>query len=158
MVAQSRIIAFAGSARRGSFNKQLVRVAATGARTAASEVIEIDLAEYPLPLFNEDLEAEQGPPENATRLKELFKAADGFLIACPEYNSSISPLLKNTIDWLSRKAEGEAPLAAFKGKTCALMSASPGQFGGLRGLVTVRSLLGNIGVLLLPDQVSVPKA
>ena len=153
-----KIIAFAGSVRRESWNKRLIRVAARAAEAAGGDVTLIDLADYPLPLMDEDLEAESGAPEHATRLKELFKASAGILIACPEYNSSITPLLKNTIDWLSRQAEGEPPLAAFKGKVCGLLAASPGQLGGLRGLVTVRSILGNIGVLVLPEQVAVPQA
>jgi NAD(P)H-dependent FMN reductase len=157
-MTKPKILAFAGSARRSSYNKQLVRIAAAGALSAGADVTVVDLADYPLPLFNEDLEADQGPPAAAVRLKALSKASDGFLISCPEYNSSITPLLKNTLDWMSRRAEGEPPLAAFQGKACALMSASPGKLGGLRGLVTVRSILGNIGVLLLPDQVAVSQA
>jgi NAD(P)H-dependent FMN reductase len=111
-----------------------------------------------MPLYDGDLEAEQGLPEKAVELKALFGAHDGLLLACPEYNSSITPLLKNTIDWVSRPAEGEAPLAAFDGKAAALLTASPGALGGLRGLVHVRSILGNIRVLVLPTQVAVSKA
>jgi chromate reductase len=153
-----RILAFAGSTRKESYNKKLVQIAAASARTAGGDVEFIDLKNYPLPLFDEDLEKEGGLPENAAKLKKLFIAADGFLLSSPEYNSSISAVLKNTIDWLSRPVPGEAPLAAFMGKSAAVMSASPGALGGLRGLVTVRSILGNIGVLLLPDQVAVAKA
>lgn len=153
-----RILAFAGSNRRDSWNHKLLACAAAGAEAAGAEVTLIRLADYPLPLMDEDLEREQGTPEAATRLKSLFLSHQGLLIACPEYNSSITPLLKNTIDWCSRQAPGEGPLAAFRGKACALLAASPGQLGGLRGLVTVRSILGNIGVLLLPDQIAVPKA
>ena len=153
-----RILAFAGSARRGSYNHRLVQVAAEGARSAGADVTVLDLKDYPLPLFDEDLESEQGTPENAARLKQLFVDHDGLLIASPEYNSSISPLLKNTIDWVSRTAEGEAPLAAYRGKTAALMAASPGALGGLRGLVHVRAILNSIGVLVLPDQVAIPRA
>ena len=157
-MAAARILAFAGSARRQSFNKQLIRVAAAGAEAAGAEVTLIDLADYPLPLFNQDLEAEQGLPPSALALKELFGANEGLLFSCPEYNSSLAPLWKNTIDWVSRQSPGEAPLAAFRGKVATLMSASPGKLGGLRGLVHVRALLGNIGVLVLPDQVAVPGA
>ncbi len=157
-MSQPRILAFAGSTRKASYNKKLVRVAASGAEAAGADVTVIDLKDYPLPLFDEDLESEQGPPENATRIKKLLVEHEGFLIASPEYNSSISGVLKNTIDWASRPAEGEPTLVAFKGKAAAIMSASPGALGGLRGLVHVRSILGNIGVLVLPDQVAVPKA
>jgi len=133
-------------------------VAAEGARAAGADMTVLDLKDYPLPLFDEDLEREQGTPENATKLKQSFLDHDGLLIASPEYNSSITPLLKNTIDWVSRPAEGEAPLAAYRSKVAALMAASPGGLGGLRGLVHVRSILSNIGVIVLPDQIAVPRA
>ena len=100
-----RILAFAGSARRESFNKQLIKIAAAGAEAAGAEVTFIDLADYPMPLFNQDLEAEQGLPERAMALKKLFLENDGLLLSCPEYNSSITPLLKNTIDWVSRQRQ-----------------------------------------------------
>ncbi len=153
-----RILAFAGSARKSSYNAQLVRIAAEGARNAGAEVTILDFREYPLPLFDEDLEREQGTPENAVKLKQLFLEHDGLLIASPEYNSSITPLLKNTIDWVSRTADGESPLAAYRGKVAALMAASPGGLGGLRGLVHVRSILSSIGVIVLPDQIAIPRA
>ena len=153
-----RILAFAGSLRANSWNKKLVQAAAVGARRAGAEVTYIDLRDYPLPVFDEDLEASQGTPENATKLKALFRNNDGLLIACPEYNSSITAALKNTIDWVSRPVPNEPPLACFEGKVACIMAASPGALGGLRGLVTVRSILGNIRVTMLPDQVAVPKA
>jgi chromate reductase, NAD(P)H dehydrogenase (quinone) len=157
-MAQPRILAFAGSARRESFNKRLVQIAAGGAGEAGADVTVIDLANFELPLFNQDLEAEKGLPAKAVELKKLFNEHHGLLISCPEYNSSITPLLKNTIDWVSRQAPGEGPLAAYKGKVATLMSASPGPLGGLRGLVAVRSILGNIGVVVLPAQIAVPTA
>lgn len=157
-MAQPRVLAFAGSSRRDSYNAQLIEVAAEGARSAGAEVTVINLASYELPLFNEDLEAAEGAPVNATRLKELFFEHDGLLIASPEYNSSISPLLKNTIDWVSRAAEGEGSLAAYQGKVAAIMAASPGALGGLRGLVHVRSILSSIGVLVVPNQIAIPRA
>ncbi len=153
-----RILAFAGSARRESFNKQLIQIAVAGAKAAGAAVTLIDLADFTLPLFNQDLEAEQGLPEKAVELKKLFLENDGLLMSCPEYNSSIAPLWKNTIDWVSRQAPGEGPLAAYQGKVATLMSASPGRLGGLRGLVHVRSILGNIGVIVLPDQIAVSEA
>ena len=153
-----RFLAFAGSLRKDSYNKKLVHIAAAAARAAGADVEFIDLKDYPLPLYDEDIEKASGIPENAMKLKKLFIAADGFLLASPEYNSSISAVLKNTIDWITRPVPGEASLAGFMGKSAALMSASPGALGGLRGLVHIRSILGNIGVLLLPDQVAVAKA
>jgi NAD(P)H-dependent FMN reductase len=158
MAQTPRILAFAGSLRRDSFNKKLVRIAARGARAAGAEVTEIDLRELPLPVYDGDLEAEEGLPANAKKLKEIFLAHQGLLVASPEYNSSISAALKNAIDWISRPAPNEAPLACFAGKVVSLMSASPGGFGGLRGLVTVRSILGNIQCIVLPEQVCVAKA
>jgi len=154
----SRVLVFAGSARKGSLNKSLARAAATALEEAGVDATLIDLADYEMPLYNGDLEAEHGLPESVVRLKELFAQHQGLIISCPEYNSSITPLLKNTIDWLSRAAEGEAPLAAFHGKVAGLLGASPGALGGLRGLVHVRSILGNIGVWVAPTQVALGKA
>jgi chromate reductase, NAD(P)H dehydrogenase (quinone) len=157
-MGQSKILAFSGSARRDSFNTKLVAIAAGGAKAAGADVTVINLADFEMPLFNQDLEAEKGLPAAAVALKKLFIEHHGLLISCPEYNSSITPLLKNTIDWVSRPAPGEAALSAYKGKVATLMSASPGALGGLRGLVTVRSILGNIGVVMLPEQIAVPTA
>jgi NAD(P)H-dependent FMN reductase len=152
-----RILAFAGSLRAESLNKKLIKIAVAGAKAAGAEVTLIDLRDYPLPVFDEDLEA-QGRPANAQKLFELFVAHDGLLLSCPEYNSSITGVLKNTIDWVSRRVPGRPGLAGFVGKTAALMSASPGALGGLRGLVHVRAILGNIEVLVLPDQMAIPRA
>jgi chromate reductase len=154
-----KILAFAGSTRSASYNKQLVRLAADAARAAGAEVTLIDLRDFPMPLYDGDLEEQQGLPENAKKLKALFREHDALLISAPEYNSSITAVLKNTIDWVSRtETDDEPALVAYQGKTAALLSASPGALGGLRGLVHVRAILGNIGVIVLPDQVSVPKA
>ena len=156
---QPKIVAFAGSLRAGSFNKKLLAIAAEAARAAGAEVTVVDLRELALPLFNQDLEDASGLPEGAKKLKALLRASDGFLIASPEYNSSITAALKNAIDWASRAdTDDEPPLAAYKGKVAALCSASPGALGGLRGLVTLRSILGNIGVIVLPDQVCIATA
>ncbi len=153
-----RILAFAGSTRKESYNHRLLLVAAEGARTAGADVTVLNLKDYPLPLFDQDIEQEQGTPENASKLKQLFLDHDGLLVSSPEYNSSITPLLKNTIDWVSRPAEGEPMLVAYQGKVAALMAASPGGLGGLRGLVHVRSILSSIGVIVLPDQIAVSRA
>jgi len=154
-----KILAFAGSTRTASYNKQLVRFAAEAARAAGAEVTLLDLRDYPLPLFDGDLEEQQGLPENAKKLKAIFREHNGLLIASPEYNSSVTAVLKNTIDWVSRaESDDEPALAAYHGKAAVLISASPGALGGLRGLVHLRAILGNIGVIVLPDQVAVPKA
>lgn len=158
-MATPKILAFAGSTRAGSLNKKLVQFAAAAARDAGAEVTFIDLRDLALPLFDQDLEAAEGLPEGARRFKALLREHDGFLIASPEYNSSFTPVLKNAIDWASRaESDDEPPLSAFTGKTAALLAASPGALGGLRGLVHLRSLLGNIGVIVLPGQVAVPTA
>ena len=160
MPQPSKILAFAGSLRAQSFNKKLVRIAAAGATGAGAQITVIDLRDYALPIFDEDLEASGGLPANARKLKDLFLAHQGLLISSPEYNSSVSAALKNTIDWISRPVPngGEAPLQCFDGKVAGLMSASPGALGGLRGLVHIRAILGNIKVLVLPEQVAVSKA
>lgn len=152
-----KILAFAGSSREGSFNKKLIAIAADGARAVGAEVTLIDLRDFPLPIFDEDLE-KQGTPANVGRLKELFESHQGLMISSPEYNSSVTALLKNTLDWVSRPVPGKGPLAGIAGKAAVLMSASPGALGGLRGLVHLRSILGNIGVLLLPDQLAIMRA
>lgn len=158
MARQPKILAFAGSARKDSTNKKLIKIAAAGAREAGAEVTLIDLNDYPMPLYNGDLEENEGQPENAKKIKKLMLEHDAFLISSPEYNSSISPLLKNTIDWISRPVKGEEDLIAFRNKAVALISASPGPLGGLRGLVTVRSILGNIFAHVIPQQMTLPSA
>lgn len=159
MGQQVRILALAGSTRSGSYNKKLVRIAAEGARGAGADVTIIDLRDFPLPVYDGDLESSQGLPANARKLKELMIAHDGLLISSPEYNSSVTAVLKNAIDWISRpESPSEPPLAGFQRKVAAIMSASPGALGGLRGLVHLRSILGNIKVIVLPDQVALPKA
>ncbi|MBN3898685.1 MAG: NAD(P)H-dependent oxidoreductase [Nostoc sp. NOS(2021)] len=158
MASTPKILAFAGSTRIDSYNKKLVKIAAAGAKAAGAEVTYLDLRDLPLPLFDEDLEAQEGLPANARTFKDLMISHQGLLIASPEYNSSLTAVLKNAIDWASRPSPNEASLAAFAGKVASIMSASPGAIGGLRGLVHLRSILGNIKVLVLPDQIAVPKA
>ena len=156
MRKQAKILAFAGSLREGSLNKKLVKVAAEGAIEAGAAVTIIDLKDYPLPIYDGDIESSEGLPDNAIKLKALFEAHDALLIASPEYNSSVSAVLKNMIDWVSRPAvEDETPLSAFNGKVAALVAASPGGLGGLRGLSHIRQILGNINVLVLPGQFAV---
>lgn len=158
-MSHPKILAFAGSSRTHSLNKKLVRYAAEMAKSDGVEITTIDLRDYPLPLFDGDLEEREGLPENAKKLKAMFREHDGLLIASPEYNSSVTAVLKNALDWVSRaESEDEPPLVAFRGKVAALMSASPGALGGLRGLVHLRAILGNLGVIVLPEQVAVPKA
>ncbi len=157
-MSKPKVLAFAGSTREESYNKKLVKIAIEGACSAGAEVTYLDLRDFPMPLYDGDLEEKEGLPENAIKFKTLLLAHQGLLISSPEYNSSISGVLKNSIDWASRSAPGEAPLACFTNKVAALLSASPGALGGLRGLVHVRSILGNIKVLVLPDQIAISKA
>lgn len=157
-MAKPKILAFAGSTRTDSFNKKLIKIAAAGAREGGVDVTPIDLRDFQMPLYDGDLEQKEGLPPNARKIKDLMLSHQGFLISSPEYNSSISGVLKNTIDWASRPSEGEAYLACFQGKVAGIMSASPGGLGGLRGLVHVRSILENIGVLVIPDQMAIAKA
>lgn len=153
-----KILAFAGSTREASYNKKMVKIAAEGAKAAGADVTYLDLRDLPMPIYDEDLEAKAGIPENARKFKDLLMAHQGLLIASPEYNSSITAVLKNSIDWASRPLPGEPMLACFIDKVAAIMSASPGGLGGLRGLVHVRSILSNINVLVLPDQKAISSA
>jgi len=158
MTTKPKILAFGGSLRDGSLNHLLAAQAAKFAEEAGAEATVIRLRDYPLPIFDEDVEA-KGWPENLEPLKDHFRAADGFIIASPEYNSSVSAALKNAIDWLSRSSvESEPPLVGFRGKTAALLGSSPGGLGGLRGLVHLRSILQNIGVTVVPHQYALGSA
>jgi NAD(P)H-dependent FMN reductase len=153
-----KILAFAGSLRSGSFNRKLVRIAAQGARAAGAEVAEIDLRDIPMPLYDGDIEREQGLPPNAKLFKQLLIEHKGILISSPEYNTAITAVLKNAIDWASRAEPGESPLLAFKGKVGGLMSASPGNFGGVRSLAMLRAILSHLGVIVVPTQLGIARA
>ena len=149
----TKILFLAGSARKESLNKRMAKHAAKIAGEMGVDANFIDLADFPMPIYNGDLEDESGLPEQAERLKKLFIECDGFFITSPEYNSSFSPLLKNALDWISRKSSAdEEALIAFKGKVAAISAVSPGGFGGLRGLVPLRMMLGNIMVTVVPNQ------
>ena len=159
-LSSTKLLFFAGSAREASFNKRLARLGAEIAEANGLAATFADLGDYPMPLYDADLQAIDGIPENALKFEALMRVHTGIFIACPEYNASITPLLKNTLDWVSRvRVEGEEPLAVFKTRVFALGSASPGGMGGLRGVNTVRAVLElGVGALVLPDQFAVPKA
>ena len=159
-MAAPKILVLAGSVRTGSFNARLAALAAKELALAEADVTLISLADFPMPLYDGDLEAASGPPENAYKLKRLMCLQQGVFIASPEYNASITPLLKNTLDWVSHtRDEGEEPLQVFKTRVFALGSASPGGMGGLRSLITVRTVLElGLFALVLPDQFAVPRA
>ena len=154
-----KLLAMSGSLRVGSFNQRLLRLAVAAARDAGAEVTEIRLGDFPLPLFDQGIE-DAGFPEPAHALKALFVGHSGFLIASPEYNGSVSGVLKNAIDWVSRPTHGESPIAlsAFRNKVAGVMSASITAFGGLRGLMHLRQILGTVQTLVVPEQVAVPYA
>jgi NAD(P)H-dependent FMN reductase len=153
-----RVLAFAGSARKDSLNKRLVRVAAGMARGAGAEVTLLDLDDYPMPVYHGDEEAAAGLPPAAQRLREAFMAHDALLIASPENNASVSAALKNAIDWVSRPHGGQNGLVPYQGKVAALLAASPGALGGLRGLQHLRAILQTLGVLVLTEQFALPRA
>lgn len=153
-----KLLFLAGSARKDSLNKKLVKEASAIASELGASVTLIDLKDFPMPIYDGDLESESGLPENAKKLKKLFCEHDGFFISSPEYNSSVSALLKNSLDWISRKEGNEPSLVAFNGKVAALVAASTGALGGLRGLVTLCMMLGNIGVFVVPKQFALATA
>ncbi|MSU65005.1 MAG: NADPH-dependent oxidoreductase [Opitutus sp.] len=153
MANSLRILAFAGSARRESLNRKFLAAAVQATREAGGEVTLLDLNDYALPLYHGDLEDEQGLPANATKLIDLIGQHDALLIASPEYNSMFTPLLKNTIDWCTRGDDNP-----FIGKVAAVISASPGAFGGIRSLQAAQQLLLKLGCHIVPGQTTLPHA
>ena len=158
MPTKPSILAFAGSTRTASYNKLMIRYAAKVAEEEGAQVTLVDLRDYPMPLYDGDLEASSGLPENALKFVDLMKAHQGFLINCPEYNSAITAVLKNTIDWVSRRQPDDPPLVAFRNKTAGLLAATPGSLGGIRTLVSVRTILGNLNVYVIPQQYGLAQA
>ncbi|MEZ5826415.1 MAG: NAD(P)H-dependent oxidoreductase [Geminicoccaceae bacterium] len=152
----ARILAFSGSTRTGSINGRLLSAVIPVVEAKGAKVTPIDLRDFEMPLYNGDLEADEGLPEATLRLKALMKEHDGMLIASPEYNGSFTPLLKNTLDWCSRRDESDdGPLAVYRNRTAAIVAASGGKFGGMRSLTHLRQLLTNLGLLVIPQQVAV---
>jgi chromate reductase len=152
-----KILVFAGSIRSGSLNERLAALAAKELALAGADVTRISLEDYPLPLYDGDDERKNGVPVNASNLKAMLAAHHGVFIASPEYNASVTPLLKNAIDWISRvQARGEPPLAVFKRRVFAIGGASDQPFGALRSLMALRQILElGCGALVLPEQVTV---
>jgi chromate reductase len=155
-----RILVVPGSLRTGSHNARLAALAAKELILAEAEVTKISLEDYMLPLFDADLAASAGMPQAAVRLKRLFLAHQGILITSPEYSASVTPLIKNTIDWVSRVRDpGEPNYAAFKGRVFAIAAAANGSAGGLRSLMALRQILElGCGALVIPEQVAVARA
>lgn len=156
--AEIKVLAFAGSTREDSVNKKLVCEAAKIARQMQANVTVVDLKDYPIPFYDEDLETREGMPIKAKQFRQLMIQSDIILIASPEYNCSLSAVLKNAIDWASRSENGESSRKAFKEKKFVIMSASPGAKGGARGLMHLRAIIEDIGGTVLPQQVVVPDA
>jgi chromate reductase len=152
-----RILIFAGSIRNGSLHRRLALEAVAQLQAAGTEAVFADLRDYPMPLYDGDLETGEGIPPAAKAFKELVRQHDAIVIASPEYNGSFTALLKNAIDWISRPEAGESPLAVFRGKVAAIMSVSPGPAGGGRGLRHLRELLEMIGVTVIPEQLAIAR-
>jgi chromate reductase len=155
-----KILVLAGSIRTGSFNARLAALMVKELILIDADVTHLSLVDYPLPIYDGDLEAKSGPPENALKLKRHFTSHRGIFIASPEYNASVTPLLKNTLDWISRVREtGDAPLSAYRKNVFALGGASPGPFGGMRSHMALRQVLEvGCGALVLPEFIAVRQA
>lgn len=158
LCAEVKVLAFAGSTRKASVNKKLVVEAADIVCQMQASVVVVDLMDYPIPFYDEDLEKKEGMPIKAKQLRQLMVESDIILIASPEYNGSLSAVLKNAIDWASRSENGGGSREAFKGKKFVIMSAAPGSGGGARGLVHLRTIIENIGGTVLSQQIVVPNA
>lgn len=155
MTVPIRLLAFAGSLRSGSFNRRLIHTLARGATQAGAEVDLIELRDFPLPVYDGDIELD-GVPENVRALQAKLAAVDGLLIATPEYNGSMPALVKNTLDWISRpQLDGSDGTRLFSGKVAGICSASPGALGGLRSLLVLRDTLSKLGLWVCPAQVAV---
>lgn len=152
-----KILVFAGSTRSGAYSGKTADIAQKELAMQGAEVTRISLADYPLPFMDEDLEKEKGIPENAVKLARLFVAHDAILIATPEYNGSLPPLLKNVIDWISRvREDGGRPMRPLPGKVVAICSSSAGHFAGIRSASHLRQILSHIQMDVISPQVSVP--
>ncbi len=155
-----KILVIPGSLRTGSHNVRLAALVAKELALAEAEVTRISLEDYPLPLFDADLAAGSGLPQPAVALKHMLMAHHGVFITSPEYSASVTPLIKNTIDWISRVRDpGEPTYAAFRGRVFAIGSAAASGGGGVRSLMALRQILElGCGALVIPEQVSVPRA
>lgn len=158
MPHHTKLLFFAGSAREGSLNKRLARLGAEIAVVNGIGATFADLGDYPMPLYDGDIEARDGVPDNARKLRALMLVHTGIFIACPEYNAGITPLLKNTLDWISRIKDDDIPIEVYRTRVFALGAVSPGGFAGVRGIGMARQVLEiGLGAVVLPDQVLVPR-
>ena len=153
------ILGLSGSNRADSFNTQLLSVALERAKRQGASITQLDLGAINLPFYNGDLEASSGLPDTVLDLKKQFEAADGLIISTPEYNGFFPGLLKNCLDWLSRRTGPEDPiLSAFDGKVAGLMAATVGGSGGIRSLTSLTTQLHYLGVTVLPRPFSLTHA
>lgn len=153
-----KILVVTGSARLDSVHRKLAVLAVQALHEAGTDATLADLRDFPMPMYDGDLEAGHGMPANAHALKELARRHDGFAIASPEYNGSFPALLKNALDWISRPEPGEHHLEVFRGKVAAILSASPGPGGGRRGLSHLRELLERMAVQVIPQEVAIARS
>ena len=156
--AEAGIFAFAGSTREDSINKKLVYEAAYLAAEVGENLEVIDLKNYPIPFYDSDLESKEGLPVNAKKIRQMMIRNNCIIIASPEYNGSITAVLKNVLDWASRSETGGPSREAFKGKTFIIMSATPGAAGGVRGLIHLKEIIENIGGTVFFDQITLGNA
>ena len=155
-----KILVMSGSTRTGAHNTRLAALAAKELTLLDADVTRISLQDYPLPLYDADHDADMGQPDNALKLKQMISANHGVFISSPEYSASITPLLKNALDWVSRVRErGDPTYAAYKGRVFAIGAVSPGRLGGVRSLMALRQILElGCGALVIPEQVAIPSA
>lgn len=156
--AEVRVLAFSGSTRQESYNQKLASEVANMAAQMGAHVTLVNLKNYPIPLYDGDLEAKQGMPSNAKQLRQMMKQSDIIVITSPEYNASVSGVLKNTLDWASRGESGGSSKEAFKDKKFILMAASLGSTGGARGLVHLKTIVEDIGGSVISHHIAIPQA
>ena len=148
------LLLFAGSTRPGSINTKLAAAVAAMAAGIGFAARHISLADYPAPLYDPQLDAAEGPPESIVALYGLIANSDAVFLASPEYNGGYTPLMKNTIDWLSRvKADGRH---AFRDPVYSLGATSPGLQAGINGLFQLRPTIARLGAIVMPEQLTVP--
>lgn len=153
-----KILGFSGSMRRESLNRKLILSAADCIRKTGVEVNIVEFSDLRMPIYDTDLQEQNGFPENVSKFRDLVKEHNGFFISTPEYNHSISPLLKNALDWASRSEGGEPLGFLFKGKAALMLSAAPGIYGGVRALIHLREILSALGLQVLPRQLALSRA
>jgi chromate reductase, NAD(P)H dehydrogenase (quinone) len=150
-----KILVIPGSLRTGSLNARLAAVAAREIAQAGAEVTRISLSDFPLPIYDGDLQARSGVPKHAVNLKRMIGVHHGVLIVTPEYNSSVPALVKNTIDWVSRVQDPhESRGQVFRERAFAIAAASGGRLGGTRALSALRLILTACHAMVVPNQLA----